>query len=63
MNTSDRETRVSFWFSPRIHFWISRSQIYLSLYVNDANYWFNWYYGNPIRMKKLYWSPDKMVAW
>jgi hypothetical protein len=53
---------------PRLIFWISREQIYFSLYwpskkYVEVNYWFNWYYGNPVRMKKLYWSPDKMVAW
>lgn len=55
--------KIIMWNRPRLYFWISRSQIYFSLYVNDVNYWLNWYYGNPIRMKKLYWSPDKMVAW
>lgn len=48
---------------PRIYFWISRSQVYFSLYVGDVNYWFNWYYGNPVRMKKLYWINEPMVAW
>lgn len=62
-------TRIpSMWSNLRLYFWISRVQIYFSLYIpskrhHEVNYWFNWYYGYSVRMKKLYWSPEPMAAW
>lgn len=52
----------------KVCFFITRNQIYFSLYAPSkkfvgVNYWFNWYFGEPVRMKKSYWSNELMVAW